>query len=430
MQYRLYLQTFGCQMNVADSEYLASLLLNTGNFEITTSITQADIIVINTCSVRKHAEDRAESFIGQLKKFKIKKEKLKIIVIGCFAQRAKSELQKKYPFIDVIAGPLDYEYLPEILSNTLGFEVKSVKHHNTFNKVSVFVPIMTGCNNFCSYCIVPYVRGKEKSRPFNEVIEEIEYLVENGTKEVILIGQNVNSYSGIFNDGKEIKTLDFAKLLSMVANLKTRHRFWLRFLTNHPKDMNYEIIETIKKHPNISRHIHLPLQSGSDRILQLMNRNYTLKKYKEIIKMIISEIPEISITTDLIVGFPTETDDDFQKTIEAVEEIRFDSAFVFKYSPRKGTKAYELPDDVPQSIKEERHHKLLSLCDSIAKQKNSKYVNSKQEVLIISKNNNYFIGKTLTNKTVEIITNSNLEIGSFTTVNIESIKNHTLIGKL
>lgn len=429
--YKVFFQTFGCQMNIADSENIASMLITTDNFEITNTINNADVIIVNTCSVRQHAEDRAKSFIGRLKKLKIKNEKLKIIVIGCFAQRAKLELQKKFPFVDLIVGPLDYEYLPEILSNLLEIKIQNAQHLNIFNNVSVFVPIMTGCNNFCSYCIVPYVRGKEKSRPFKEIIKEVKSLIENGVKEIILIGQNVNSYKDTYSEQEKIEIVDFAYLLETVANIDKKNKFWIRFLTNHPKDMNYKIIETIKRYPNISRHIHLPLQSGSNRILQLMNRNYTVEKYKEIIQMIRTEIPDISITTDLIVGFPTETDEDFKKTVEAVEEIQFDSAFVFKYSTRKGTKAAELPDDVPKSVKEERHYQLLTLCDSIAKQKNSKYISSTQEVLIVSKTDNHFVGKTLSNKTIEIFTDStNLKLGDFVLVNINSIKNHTLVAKL
>ncbi|MEN3013808.1 MAG: tRNA (N6-isopentenyl adenosine(37)-C2)-methylthiotransferase MiaB [Endomicrobiia bacterium] len=432
MNYKLFIQTFGCQMNVADSEYVASMLITNRNFELTEDINTADVIIVNTCSVRKHAEDKAESFIGRLKKLKIKNKKLKIIVLGCFAQRAKFELQKKFPFIDIIAGPLEYEYLPEILQNTFDITLSSKNQHlNIFNKVSTFVPIMTGCNNFCSYCIVPYVRGTEKSRNYEEVLNEIKALLEKGVKEVTLIGQNVNSYKSFTKN--EEKQITFAELLEMVANLDTNKKYWVRFLTNHPKDMNYDIVKIIKKYPNISRHIHLPLQSGSNRILQLMNRNYTVEKYKEIIQMIRQEIPEICITTDLIVGFPTETEEDYQATLKTVLEIQFDSAFVFKYSPRKGTKAAELSDDVPQNIKETRHYQLLKLCNELSHQKNKKLLNTEVEVLIISQNKKkdkiYYIGKTLTNKTVEVITNNkhSLIYGSFVIVKIFNLKHQTLI---
>ncbi|MCX7941068.1 MAG: tRNA (N6-isopentenyl adenosine(37)-C2)-methylthiotransferase MiaB [Endomicrobia bacterium] len=452
---KLFIKTFGCQMNVADSEYIASMLITSGNFEITQDITLADVIIVNTCSVRQHAEDRAQSFIGKLKKLKTKTttsknsaEKPKIVVIGCFAQRAKFELQKRFPFIDIIAGPLDYEYLPEMLNSTfdLSTTTKSKLHLNLFNKISVFVPIMSGCDNFCSYCVVPYLRGREKSRDPEDVLQEVKALLDLGVREIVLVGQNVNSYIGqvmkvhssqstfyssVINN--ETETISFANLLELVANLNTTQKFWIRFLTNHPKDMNYDIVKVIKKYPNISRHIHLPLQSGSNRILQLMNRNYTVEKYKEIVQMIRYEIPEISITTDLIVGFPTETEEDFKKTMQAVEELQFDSAFVFKYSPRQGTKAAELPDDIPKQTKERRHFELLKLCDDIARNKNKRYFNTIQEVLIISQTNkNNLLAKTLSNKTVEVKTvkQGKLKPGIFTFVKITGVKKQSLAGSI
>lgn len=428
---KVYFKTFGCQMNVYDSEYLASLFVSSGNFTITDSLKDADIIVINTCSVRKHAENKAESFIGRLKKLKSKNKKSKIIVIGCFAQKAKQELKNKFPFIDLIVGPLEYEYLTEVISSEFAIKPIDKKHINLFNKISVFVPIMTGCNNFCSYCIVPYVRGREKSRNIDDILSEIKTLLENGVKEITLIGQNVNSYYYEHFDSStgEISKIKFSNLLEKIANIEHDTKFWIRFLTNHPKDMNLDIIEVIKKYPNISKHIHLPLQSGSNRILKLMNRNYTVEKYKELINTIRKKIDNVSITTDLIVGFPSETEQDFIETLKAVEEIQFDAAFVFKYSPRKGTKAYELKDDVPQEIKEKRHFELLSLCEKNAYEKNKKYIGNSLEVLIVSKNKDVHIGKTLNNKTVEIRSKEDI-LGKFLNVKITDIKIHTLIGEI
>lgn len=422
---KIFLKTFGCQMNVADSEYFASILISTGDFEVTNDIKEADVIVVNTCSVRKHAEDRESSFIGRLKKFK--DESKTIIVLGCFAQKAKEELKRKFPFIDIIVGPLEYEYLPEILKERLGINsLSSNIHFNIFNKVSVFVPIMTGCNNYCSYCIVPYVRGREKSRPVRDILNEIKSLLDKGVKEVVLLGQNVNSYSGLKSDSIKI---NFANLLEEIASLDSKEKFWIGFLTNHPKDMNYDIIKTIKSYPNISRHIHLPLQSGSNRILKLMNRNYTVEKYKELVELIRREIPDVSITTDLIVGFPTEQEEDFQQTIKAVKEIEFDSAFVFKYSVREKTKSAELPDDVEDEVKERRHYELLNLCDTIARQKNKNYINSEVEVLVVSKSDkkNVFLGKTINDRIVEICSDKDL-LGNFVKVKIKDVKFHTLIG--
>jgi len=430
MKQKVFFKTFGCQMNVADSEYVASLLVSKENYEITQNINEADLIIVNTCCVRKHAEDREKSFLGQLKKIKLKNN-CKIIVLGCLVQKAKNELKRQFPYIDLFIGPTEYENLCQILENELDFQITNPQIHiNVFNKTSCFVPIMKGCNNFCSYCIVPYVRGREISIDINNIIKEVNFLLDNGVKEIILIGQNVNSYKWD-NNGNIIT---FAKLLEKVATLNTDKKYWVRFLTNHPKDMNYEIVKTIKTYNNISRHIHLPLQSGSNKILELMNRNYTLEKYKQIVEMIRSEIPEISITTDLIVGFPYETEEDFKQTLQAVKDIQFDAAFVFKYSPREGTKAYLLPDNVPKEVKEKRHAELLSLCDGIASQKNKKYLEKEVETLIISQNfkhaKSYYIGKTLENKTVEIITEKTGLVGNFVKTKIKEVKLHTLIGEL
>ncbi len=428
---KIYFKTFGCQMNVYDSEYLGSLFVSSLNFQITNSLQDADVIVVNTCSVRKHAEDREESFIGKLKNIKIKNEKLKIVIIGCFAQKLKQELKNKFPFVDLIIGPLEYEYLPEIINSEFGISITNQRHLNLFNKISVFVSIMTGCNNFCSYCIVPYVRGREKSRDIEDILNEIKILLENGVKEITLIGQNVNSYYCEHlapSTGITLK-IKFSNLLEKIANIEHNTRFWIRFLTNHPKDMNLDIIEVIKKYPNISKHIHLPLQSGSNRILKLMNRNYTVEKYKELVNVIRKEVDNVSITTDLIVGFPSETEQDFKDTLDAVKEIQFDAAFVFKYSPREGTKAYELKNDVPQEIKEKRHFELLSLCEKNAYEKNKKYIGNSLEVLVVSKNKDIYIGKTLNNKTVEIKSKEDI-LGKFLNVKITDIKVHTLIGEL
>ena len=428
MSYKVFFKTFGCQMNVSDSEYIASLLISEGDYELTNNIKEASLIIVNTCSVRKHAEDREKSFIGQLKKLKFKNN-CKLVVLGCFVQKAKDELKKQFPYVDLFIGPLEYEYLPEIIKNEFGIQNFNTKLHvNVFNKTSCFVPIMKGCDNFCSYCIVPYVRGREISRNLNDIIEEINFLLNNDVKEIILIGQNVNSYKFEDNNGNVVT---FAKLLEKVAVLNPQKKYWVGFLTNHPKDMTYDIVQTIKTYDNISRHIHLPLQSGSNKILELMNRKYTIEKYKQIVEMIRTEIPDISITTDFIVGFPNETEEDFQQTLHAVKEIQFDAAFVFKYSSREGTKAASLPDNVPKEIKEKRHYELLSLCDTIAAQKNKKYVNKEVEVLVISQNEKnrkkFCIGKTLDNKTVEIYTSKNEIMSSFIKTKIKDVKLHTLI---
>lgn len=427
---KFFIKTFGCQMNVSDSEKISQILSSNQLFTQTNNIDKSDLIIVNTCSVRKHAEDRAESFIGELKKLKIKNPKLKVIIVGCYAQKSKLELKKKFPYIDYFIGTLEYDYLPEILSEILKTNLKfntNLKIKN--NNISTFVPIMTGCNNYCSYCIVPYVRGKEKSRPVNEILDEIKLVLQSGVKEITLLGQNVNSYLDKTEDGKNIT---FAKLLEKIVTTNfSSHNFWLRFMTNHPKDMTKEIVYTIKKYPNICKHIHLPLQSGSDKILSLMNRKYTSKQYFDLVQMIRDIIPEISITTDLIVGFPSETEEDFMQTYNLVKKIKFDFAFVFKYSVREGTKAAEFYDDVSKEIKEKRHFKLLSLCESIAKKVNYKYINNTYQGLIFDKKaQNKYYARLESNRVVELKTDKQLEIGSFVNIKIVDIKKHNLIGSL
>ncbi|MFQ3676001.1 MAG: MiaB/RimO family radical SAM methylthiotransferase, partial [Endomicrobiia bacterium] len=309
------------------------------------------------------------------------------------------------------------------------------------NQISAFVPIMVGCNNYCSYCIVPYVRGKEKSLPVENILDEIKYLLKNGVKEITLLGQNVNSYhspkfvvhSSELNNKSTNDYVNFEQLLEKIAELKFQlnNNFWIRFMTNHPKDMNEKIVTLMKNYANICKHIHLPLQSGSDKILNLMNRNYTAKKYYELIQMIRDIIPEISITTDLIVGFPSETEEDFMQTYNLVEKIQFDSAFVFKYSPREGTKAAEFLDDVPKETKEKRHFKLLSLCESIAKNINYKYINKIYQGLIFEKKEkNTYYARLESNRTVQLNTEKKLELGNFVNIKVVDIKKHNLIGTI
>ncbi len=427
---KFFIRTFGCQMNISDSKKIESILLSNPNFSLAENINNANLVIVNTCSVRKHAEERVESFVGELKKYKIQNPKLKIIIVGCYAQKSKLELKKKFSYIDNFIGTLEYDYLPEILSKILKTPIKKNKFLKTkTHNISAFVPVMTGCNNYCSYCIVPYVRGKECSRTVEEILSEVKYLLNSGVKEIILLGQNVNSYRG---ENSKNQYLNFAQLLEKIATIYTKNKFWIRFMTNHPKDMNEEIVSTIKKYPNICHHIHLPLQSGSDKILKLMNRKYTSKKYYNLIKLIRKKIPDIAITTDLIVGFPKESERDFMKTYNMVKKIQFDSAFVFKYSARDGTKASKLKDTVDKNTKQYRHYKLLSLCETIAKKVNSKYINKEIEVLVTGYDlKQGYIAKTFTNKTINIKNFSNKKINpGFVKVRILETKKHNLIGKI
>ncbi|MDI6640692.1 MAG: tRNA (N6-isopentenyl adenosine(37)-C2)-methylthiotransferase MiaB [Elusimicrobiota bacterium] len=419
---KVFIRTFGCQMNVADSRFISDYLSTIG-YQQTENIKEAELVIVNTCTVRQHAEDRALSFIGQLKQLKIKdpatlepsgcrNEGPKIVVAGCVAERLGEQLKKRYPYIDLIVSAKDVEYFPELFSRLSQFsqfsrfdrlELNQIITKSSNYTVTTFVPITRGCNNYCSYCIVPYVRGEEKYRNLEEIINEIVLLVNRGIKEVTLLGQNVNSYRGFRVAGSEFsEEFDFADLLTEINKISKLHR--IRFLTNHPKDMNEKIINAIVALPKVCKHVHLPLQSGSDRILELMNRKYTLKQYISIVNKLRTKIPEVSITTDIMVGFPTETKKDFEDTLNAVKSIQFDFAYVFKYSPREKTKSAELKDDVGQQTKEERHAKLLSISDEIAKEKSQRFINKTVEVLVESMNKDgKLVGKTTCNRTVVLV---------------------------
>ncbi|MFH1540753.1 MAG: tRNA (N6-isopentenyl adenosine(37)-C2)-methylthiotransferase MiaB [Elusimicrobiota bacterium] len=347
---KFFLRTMGCQMNVADSNFVAETLINNGYLP-TTKLENADIVLVNTCTVRQLAEEKALSFIGELKKFKIKNSKLKIIVIGCAASRLKEKLKKKFPYIDRVIPASDIEKFPEIIKNHI--DISTYRHTNMStcrhaDMPTKFIAISRGCSNFCSYCIVPFARGTEITRPKKDVLNDVKKLVSNGRTEITLLGQNVNSYkSGKF---------DFADLLIELNKIPQIKK--INFMTSHPKDMSNKIINTINNCKKVSRQIHLPVQSGSNRILKLMNRKYTKEKYLTIIDKFKKKIPDTTFTTDIIVGFPTETDKDFNQTLKLVQDVGYVSAFTFKYSPRENTKAFSMTDSVPLEIKKIRLAKL------------------------------------------------------------------------
>jgi tRNA-2-methylthio-N6-dimethylallyladenosine synthase len=393
---KVYIRTFGCQMNVSDSEFFANVLTRCFDCELTDDIAAADIAIFNTCTVRQHAEDRALSIIGKLKKWKEKDNSRILIVCGCAVERLKKDtLKARFPFIDVLVSSREVLQFGEIVSKYLPVRQKQdsdkfIKSYPIIRnlgskervQVSAFVPIMRGCNNFCSYCIVPYVRGEEYSIPPQEILEEINCLVANGIREVTLVGQNVNSYKWEQkNNNSGAGIVDFADLLEEVNKISGLRR--IRFLTNHPKDMNDKIISAVGDLEKVCKHIHLPLQSGSSRILNLMNRKYTKEDYLSLVEKIYSKIPNVSITTDIIVGFPTETEKDFKETLEVVSQVRFDNAFCFKYSVREMTAAAKnFIDDVPQETKEARLAELLDLVNEISYKKNVARVGKIEEVLV------------------------------------------------
>ncbi len=420
-------------MNVNDSEKIAGIFLEAG-YEQTSEVREADVIVLNTCSVRQKAEQKLYSNLGRLKAIKRKNPHLKIAVAGCIAQHKGEEMFKRFQYVDFIFGPQNIDNLkkwipvPDVAGQGL------VKHSTALNdnpeyylknlpikregRVSAWVSIMYGCNNFCSYCVVPYTRGREVSRPSSSILAEIKELHKNGYKEVTLLGQNVNSYRS---------DCDFTELLRRIDRINIER---IRFVTSHPRDLSVDLIKAMNNLTGLCEHLHLPIQSGSDRILKLMNRRYTYRDFIEKVKMLKKTVPGIAITTDIIAGFPGEDDDDYQCTVKALEEIEFDGIYAFKYSPRKGTKAYEMENNVPEEIKTERLSNILRIQEEITCKKNKKLEGTVQEILVEGlsvTDKNMLTGRTRTNKIVTII-NSHEKEGSLINVKINKARQHSLHG--
>lgn len=423
----VFIKTFGCQMNEHDSEKILGILCSKGFNEVDEP-KKADIIIFNTCAIREKAEQKFLSSLGKIKFYKRKNQKLKVIVAGCSAQIQGSYLLKKMPFIDYIIGPDNIDKIEKIIdedmeTNRIILEENSSIHIAKLpalrkDKVKAWVNIIYGCNNFCSYCVVPYSRGRERSRPLQMILEEVKHLAEQGYKEVTLLGQNVNSYrDGDFN---------FPKLLEKINVINGIRR--IRFVTSHPKDLSEELVNVMKDCDKICEHIHLPLQAGSDKVLKLMNRKYTFKEYVEKVSLLRENIPNISITTDIIVGFPQEMDEDFEKTIQALDTIQFDGIFAFKFSPRPKALATKYDGQVPEHIKSQRLTKILKMQDEITEKKNRIYKDTIQEVLIEDNFDEGVVGRTRTNKIVKI--KSDLELGEIVNVKISQTHRHSLEGEV
>ncbi len=422
--------TFGCQMNLADSGSL-SALMNISGYEAIESEEEADIIIINTCSVREKAEERVFGRLGDLSRIKKDNGHKKIVVVGCMAQRLAGKILERAPYVDIILGTDQMFALPSLLNSDshapqvrteLGFEEYNDITPNRDYKYSAFVTIMRGCNNFCTYCIVPYVRGRERSYSVAKIINQTNGFVADGVKEITLLGQNVNSYD---DEGYR-----FPYLLKRLADDTDIKR--IRFMTSHPKDLSEQLIEVLATEPKLMPHIHLPLQSGSDPILKRMNRVYTYSHYLELTEKLRKSIPNISITTDLIVGFPSETEKDFEKTLEAAKTINFDSAFMFRYSVRAGTAAARFIDDVPESEKIKRLNKLIEVQKKISFEKNQSEIGKVQSVLVngySKRGEEYLKGKTGGAKTILFPGNADI-IGDECYVNVTSADSWTLHGKL
>jgi tRNA-2-methylthio-N6-dimethylallyladenosine synthase len=412
---KYFIQTFGCQMNVHDSEQIAALLTSAGH-ECTKNALNADYIILNTCSIREKAAQKAYSQLGRFRELKKKNPRLVIGVGGCLAQQWGEKFIKKAPYLDVVFGTRNFHRLPELIKavettclpvvetaiGELPESAEALPSIPQSGQVSAYVTIMQGCDNFCAYCIVPYLRGSEESRKPDEIIAEVECLAAHGIKEVILLGQNVNSYG----KGLSYET-DFASILRRVSNVRGVER--IRFTTSHPKDLSPELIRCYAEINGLCEHIHLPVQSGSDQMLRRMNRGYNRKEYSEKVAILREICPDISITSDMIVGFPGETDGDFQDTIDLMDEIRFDNLFSFKYSERAGTAAADFNGKVDERIKGERLQVLQALQETYTLKKNKEMEGQVVEVLVESKSKNIpgeVMGRTRTNKIVNLKGNS------------------------
>jgi tRNA-2-methylthio-N6-dimethylallyladenosine synthase len=389
--------TIGCQMNKAESSQISDHLEKSG-YTFTPEFQKADLIVLNTCVVRQSAEDKMLGMLSYLKGVKTSNPNASIIVTGCFVDSKRDELAARFPYVDLFFGPGVFQELVQWTERRklASFEREDEDHNKDKKAVSpaAYVPIIQGCNNFCSYCIVPHRRGRERSRPVDEIVREIVQLVENGVKEVTLLGQNVNSY------GQDLESKsDLSNLLTELNGVKGLAR--IRFLTNHPKDMSERLIRSMDCLDKVCEHITLPLQSGDDTILKAMRRGYSVKYYSELIERTRKSVPEIALSTDIIVGFPGETDEQFDQTVEVLKKIRFDAVHIAQYSPREGTLAFkEFKDDIPSEIKKQRFDRLETMQTQISGEINLPYQGKTVEVLVEGKKKGKWYGRTRSDKLV------------------------------
>ena len=432
-----YVRTYGCQQNVADSERIKGMLARAG-YGFTENVEEADFILFNTCAVREHAEDRVFGNVGALKKLKRRHPQILIALCGCMMEQehVAERIHRSFPFVGLVFGTHCMHIFPELLYKSLVDGSRLIVRDNDDKLVHEgvptlrdgsfkgWLPIMYGCDNFCTYCIVPYVRGRERSREPDIIIGEARDMIERGYKDITLLGQNVNSY------GKGLSPRPtFAGLLSEID--KIEGDYWLRFMTSHPKDCTRELIDTIAQSKHVSLHLHLPFQSGSDRVLKAMNRHYTREKYLDIVKYAKSKIPDVSLTSDVIVGFPGETREDFEQTLSLIREVGFTSLFTFIFSPRKGTPAAAMNDPVSDEEKGSWFRELLAVQEEIAAERCSSMVGRIEKVLVEekSKTEGRLCGRTSGNIIVEFDGDDSL-IGDFRNVKITQARNWILTGEL
>jgi tRNA-2-methylthio-N6-dimethylallyladenosine synthase len=432
MKNNIYIETYGCQMNVADTELVMGILNNKG-YEITEDIKAANVILLNTCSIRENAEQRIYGRLGNLKKIKEGSPETVIGILGCMAERLRKDLIEEKKIVDLVVGPDEYRRLPEFIDSAYegekGIGVK-LSRTETYDDIipfredglSAWISVMRGCDKFCTFCVVPFTRGRERSRSLESIVNEVELLAKRGFREVSLLGQNVNSYL----DDKS----DFADLLAAVASVDKNVR--VRFTTSHPQDLSEKLLHTIAEHNNLCNYIHLPVQSGSDRILELMNRTYTIEHYLGIIEMARKIIPGVSFSTDIIAGFPSESFEDHVMTLDVMQKVKYDGAYMFKYSPREGTKAYKMNDDVPEETKTKRLNEIIDLQQSISYELNQSMIGT-EEILLVEgtskKSDEFLAGRTDTNKVVIFPNDNVIKRGDYVKTEIERATSATLFGK-
>jgi len=428
---KIYIETYGCQMNLADTEIVLGILNNKG-YSVTKDADDADVVLLNTCSIRENAEQRIYGRLGRFKNLKETKPYLVVGILGCMAERLRKDLVEKKSIVDLVVGPDEYRRLPELIdvayNGDKGIGVK-LSRTETYDDIAphredglqAWISVMRGCDKFCTFCVVPFTRGRERSRTLTSIVDEIKELSNRGFKEVTLLGQNVNSY---LDNNK-----DFADLLTACAEVDRSLR--IRFTTSHPQDLSDKLLYTIAESSNICNYIHLPVQSGSDRILKLMNRTYTIDHYLNLIEKARKIIPGVSFSTDIISGFPAETYEDHVKTLDVLRLVRYDGAYMFKYSPREGTKAFRMEDGVDEETKSKRLQEIIDLQQQISYEINQELIGTEETVLVerlSKKSDQFFAGRTDTNKVVIFPKNVIVEIGSYVKVKINRATQATLFG--
>lgn len=432
-----FIQNAGCQMNSLQTETVAGIVKRMGYKEVHKE-EEADVVIYNTCTVRENANLKIYGHLGHLKSIKKRRPQMKIVLFGCMMQEAEviEKIHKEYSFVDLVFGTHNFHKFPELFHRSLNTEGQIIDVWKESDEIVEGMPtdrkysfktgvnIMFGCNNFCSYCIVPYVRGREKSREPEAIVEEIRALVADGVTEVMLLGQNVNSY------GKTLEhPITFAQLLKQVEAIEGLKR--IRFMTSHPKDLSDELIQTMAESKKVCHHLHLPMQSGSSRILKIMNRRYDKEKYLELVEKIRKAIPDISLTTDIIVGFPGETEEDFQETLDVVEKSCFDTAFTFIYSKRSGTPAAKMEDQIPEDVVKDRFDRLLALVQKKGREASSRFEGTVQEILVEeeSKEKGIFTGRTEYNLLVHFAGCQDM-IGKYVRVKLDTCRGFYYFGSL